>query len=128
MTKNQNRIIKILDSLDSIPLTEEAKNILSSMEILIQIDNNVLAIGPTGIYLLQRFNQAGNFDIKTKMTITQNEHQATLGLEFENSNRNIIQTITALLAELGPKLKESTGNLGFTHLNEKTELKLTIPL
>ncbi len=128
MAENQNGVIKILDSLDSIPLTEETKTILAK-KILIQIaDNIVLAIGPTGIYLLQRFNQAGDFDIKTKMIIAQNEHQINLGLKFKGTNRNIIQTITALLAELGPGLKESAGNLGFTHLNNKAEFKLTISI
>ncbi len=128
MAENQNGVIKILDSLSLIPLTEEAKTILKG-EILIQIaDNIVLAIGSTGIYILQRFNQAGDFDIKTKMTIAQNEHLATLDLKFEGTNRNIIQTITALLAELGPKLQQSVGNLGFTQLNDKTELKLTISI
>ncbi|MBI5733987.1 MAG: hypothetical protein HY973_03535 [Candidatus Kerfeldbacteria bacterium] len=129
MAKDQNCIIKILDSLDQIPLTEETKTILSTEVILIQIDDNIiLAIESAGIYLLQRFNQAGDFDIKTKIAVAQNEHLAALSLEFEDTNRNIIQTITTLLAELGPKLKESAGNLGFAHLNEKTEFKLTISI
>lgn len=129
MAENQNGIFKILDSLNLIPLAKEAKTILSGKEILIQIaDNIVLAIGQAGIYVLQRFNQTGDFDIKTKMAIGQNEHLATLGLEFESTNRNIIQTITALLAELGPKLQQATGNLGFTQLNDKSKFKLIIPI